>query len=285
MISHPVTYVRPEGVEEAVQAWHEAAAEGLEPLYLGGGSEILTMARENRLRPRVLIDLKRIARLRRIEIGEDHASFGAALKLNDLVRDERFALLGAAAGRVADYSVRNGITLGGNVCGMLPYREAVLPFLAGDGTATVAGVHGQRVEPLSSIFVKRLRLKPGELLVELSVSVAALSAPWFYRRRERDSRVDYPLLTLCAVAAGGELRLATSGAFGFPLRSPAAEAALAASDGTPAERAATYVAALPGTLRADMRASAEYRRALLIQAVEQAVIELDAARPFQSSTQ
>lgn len=280
MISYDIVYLRPSSIAEAVEAWRQTSAEGLEPAYLGGGTELLTMARDNRRRPGALIDLKRIEELRAITDDGAALSFGSSLRLNDLCTDSRFALLAEAADRIADHSVRNSITLGGNVCGMLPYREAVLPFLAADGTATIAGSApgggpgGLRTVPLSRLFNKRLVLEPGEFLVALSVSLEAARAPHRYRRRERDGRIDYPLLTLCSVATGGAPRLALSGVYAYPLRSAEAEAALGGSGDGAAARAAAFVDALPNGIRNDLRGSADYRRALLLQAVEDALTAL-----------
>ncbi|TVQ36641.1 MAG: FAD-binding protein [Spirochaetaceae bacterium] len=275
MIAYDVVYVRADSVDEAVTAWQQAHADGLKPAYLSGGTELLTAARENRNRPDVLVDLKRIGALRSVTESEGTLRVGACVTLTEVVEDGRFGLLSRAAGGIADRSVRNSITIGGNVCGMLPYREALLPFLVADGSATVAGPDGTRSETLEQLFSKRLLLKPGELLVSLSVPSALLRAACWYRRRERDARVDYPLLTLCALAAPGGRRMAVSGAFAYPLRDRPAEAALN-GNGSPGERAAAFVAGLPNAIRSDMRAGAGYRRALLLRAVEDAIIELEA---------
>ena len=321
MISFDVRYLQPETLDEAVQAWQEEHAAGREPRYLAGGTEILTMARDNRLRPGALIDLKRIPETTALEtaaagtVGAGATlRYGACVSLNEVSEAPRFPLLSAACGRVADHTVRNSITLGGNICGMLPYREAVLPFLVGDGSAVIAGpapaetasadtasaapgsdgpgsdgpgsaAPGStgavvRTVPLKECFDKRLILGPGEFLVALTLPAAAAAAPHWYRRCERDARVDYPLLTLCAASIEGAIRIAFAGVLGYPLRSGSAEtalveASLAEASGAPRDRAEAFVRALPGEPRSDMRASGEYRRELLVQAVSAAITELE----------
>lgn len=57
MIAHPFEYYRPKTVQEAVWAYCEAAKNGT-PQYYGGGTEIITMARMDSIRPTAVIDLK-----------------------------------------------------------------------------------------------------------------------------------------------------------------------------------------------------------------------------------
>ncbi|TVR03699.1 MAG: xanthine dehydrogenase [Spirochaetaceae bacterium] len=279
MISFDVRYLQPETLDEAAQAWQEEHAAGREPRYLAAGTELLTMARDNRLRPGAFIDLKRLPETTVLETDAvNELRYGACVTLNDAAEAAGFPLLSAACARVADHTVRNSITVGGNVCGMLPYREAVLPFLVGDGSAVIAGARTgapTRAVPLDACFDKRLALEPGEFLVALTVPATAAAAPHWYRRRERDARVDYPLLTLCAARIDGAIRLAFAGVLGYPLRSRSAEEALASAAGTARDRAEAFVRALPGEPRSDMRASGEYRRELLVQAVADAITELE----------
>jgi CO/xanthine dehydrogenase FAD-binding subunit len=161
---------------------------------------------------------------------------------------------------------------------MLPYREAVLPFLAAGATARIAGPEGLRSAPLRELFSKRLKLRAGEFLLSLSVSRQAVAAPFFYRRRERQSRVDYPLLTAVFVVSEGHTRVALSGAYSYPFRAEEAEAVLADPAVAPEGRAERAVAAISAPLRADMRASAEYRRELLVQAFREALEGLGGKR-------
>jgi len=255
MIPYDVVYFGPESLAEALEAFRQAEAEGLDPAYLGGGTEIVTMVRDGRLRPGALVDLKGARECRGIAEQGGSLRFGACLTLNELVEQARFPLLAAAASGIADHTVRNSITLGGNVAGRLPYREAALPFLLCDGTAEIAGGGGTREVPLGRLFERRLRLGRGEALVALRVPAAAAALPHAHMRRTRESRVDYPLLTACCVRDGGRLRIAVTGLCDFPVRLPDADAGSQVDAGA-------LLAAAGLTARADMRGSAEYRMAL-----------------------
>jgi CO/xanthine dehydrogenase FAD-binding subunit len=155
--------------------------------------------------------------------------------------------------------------LGGNLAGLLPYREAALPLLLADATlrTILPGRDGapavRRERRLRASFDKRLLLAPGELVLSFAVPLAATRWPWRHHRRTRTSPVDYPLVTLALVRDGPAVRFAVAGAHPYPFRSDAVDAALS-RDGAGAVPA--VVDAL-GPLRADARASAEYRAHLL----------------------
>ena len=142
MIPYDLVYLRPTRAGQAVQLFEQTRADGLEPAYYAGGTEILSFIRRNKIHPHVLIDIKGIPECRAVGRQGDQINFGAALTLNELIDADLFALLSAACRRIADHTVRNRLTLGGNICGRLPYREAVLPLLVGEAEAEIAGPTG-----------------------------------------------------------------------------------------------------------------------------------------------
>lgn len=280
MIPFEIEYIRPTSAEDAAALYREVSDAGRTARYLSGGTELVTLARDGKLKYDVLIDLKRIPETTVMD--ESTLTFGAALRLSEL-RDQTdavgaTALVGRAAGGVADRTTRNSITLGGNVCGMLPYREALLPFLLLDGEATLEGPDGRRRVALAQLFDKRLKLKPGEFLVSLHLDERVKEMKGYYRRRTRDPRVDYPLVTLCMARDDAGYRLAVGGAFGPPVRNLTVEQALneavAGTDTDEAAKTATTaaeqaVASFAEAFRTDMRGSAEYRKALLEQSIRE----------------
>ena len=262
MISGDIVYLRPETAAEAVAAWsrHEGAR------YLAGGTEITTSARRTAAYDlRACIDIKRIPELQVHEIRGDRLLLGAALTLAEITDRDLFPLLSATCRGIADRTVRNRLTLGGNLAGMLPYREAALPLLVADATvhSLAPGPGGsepvRRERRLRELFDRRLVLAPGELVLAFSVPAAATRWPWHHRRKTRTGPVDYPLATTCLARDGRTLRLAIAGAHPYPFRSDAIDAALS-RDGA---AAIPDVVRAFGPLKGDSRASAEYRVHLL----------------------
>ena len=276
MIPFTVSYIRPETIAEASQAFEEVSQAGKKARYFAGGTELLTKARDHALTADAFIDLKRIPETRSAEEDSEHYWFGASLRLNEVIEANRCPLLNKAAAGVADHTVRNSVTLGGNIAGMLPYREAVLPFLLVDGVAEVAGNGTRRTVAIREVFNKRLRLSEGEFLVRLGMpkSVARNTAT-FYRRHTKDSRVDYPLVTLCMAKTNNRLRFAASGAYSYPICTPEVEEAMNQAGAGTTDIADAAVAALPRQCLKDMRGSAEYRRALLHRAITDGAADLN----------
>ena len=328
MIPFELDYMRAESAAEAVEIWSRERAAGRKVRYFGGGTEFTTLAREHKTHADVVVDYKRVPEARihgnsgkNGEVSGDfdgsangvaHLSWGSALRLNDIVDTNRFGLVSRCCAGVADRTVRNSITLGGNVAGMLPYREAVLPFLLFDGAMTTIGPDGEQTTPISERFDKKMNVAEGELLLRLSLNAAVCDGVerdgvtasdrgwgpleswatgprggWYYTRRTREPRLDYPLVTLVLARLDGEWRLTASGAAGYPMRMCAAEAVLNDASGREIETlaetermslAADALEAERVKFRNDIRGSREYRRAMTIRSVAAGMERLAGAR-------
>ena len=270
MIPFDFAYHRAASLAEAVETYAQANQEGLKPAYLAGGTEITTFCRMGKLKPGALVDIKRIPECRARVVEGNELVFGAALTLNEVIEGDSFPLLRQASVLV-DHTVRNRLTLGGNIAGMLPYRETVLPFLLADATARLVSPAGERRVSLAEVFSERLLLGSGELLAQIRVPKAQVSRAWFYRRRVRKGRFDYPLVTVFCLRVNHVLRMAVAGAFGFPLRCREAEKVLNDSAIPLPKRPRAVVDAIPHPIVEDMRASAAYRRMLLEKCVGEAL--------------
>lgn len=275
MIAFDLEYHRPESLAEATEAFRALDRAGRRPLYYGGGTEILTRGRLGEIRPGALIDLKGIAELRQLAVRDGILWLGAALTLAEICEQTPWPLLRAACGRVADHTTRCQITLGGNLAGTIPYREAVLPLLVAEADAVVVGLEGTRTHRLRDLFSGSLRLRPGEFLAEVGVDVAETDRPHVCRKRTRIDWVDYPVVTLAVVDHDDAIRLAVSGlCAGGPFRDAGLERVVS-DRGEPAERrAARAAAALPAPVLGDIHATAGYRRFVFARALADALAQL-----------
>lgn len=252
-MGNDLIYLRPASAEEAVAAWAEfaqGAGAHKDVRYLAGGTEIVTSSRKTAAPPHVLIDIARLPELRQREVSGNPWVLGAALTLNQAA-EAPYPLLGTTVRHIADHTTRNRLTLGGNVAGALPYREAVLPLLLANATlvtlvpGAAGGAPERRERPLREAFDRKLHLDPGELVVAFTVPAQAARAEGRHHRATRTSPVDYPLVTACFSAGG----VAVSGVLSYPAWfADLAAARLAFSVG--------------GAIKSDQRGSAEYRLAL-----------------------
>ena len=273
MIPFDFSYARPETVEEALSLWHDCHAKGENPIYYAGGTEVITLCREIKIKPDLVIDIKAIEECLVFKQNQV-VTYGAALSLNAIAERTVSGLVARCFSSIADRTVRNQVTLGGNILGRLPFREALLPFLVLGGKARVAGENGTREIPLFP-YNKRLRLDPGELVTSFSFDPEKLDDPHFYRRKQKDSPVDYPVLTACFSGHPGRISMAVTGAFSSPLRDTNIEAILNQTSTSVTERSEKAVQGLSSLFRTDFRSSAVYRKHLLKLAIEGALQEIE----------
>jgi len=218
MISFDLIYIKPSTVNEAVDAYNLYESKGLTPLYLGGGTEIISFMRDNKIKADALIDLKGIDDLREIKVEDDEIYIGGGVTLNEIIDSNLFPLLSEVSKHIADHTIRNRLTIGGNIAGMLPYREAILPLLTLNSLLIIMGSDGLKKVKINDIFSKRLNITKKEFIVGIKVKKEKTLIPWFFKRKERFNRVDYPIVSFVAVKENGKVNIAVSGAFDYPVK-------------------------------------------------------------------
>ena len=268
MIPFDFLYCRPATLTEAAEAYLQLQAQEKNPFYYAGGSEVITMCRSGSLRPGAVIDIKEIPDCKPLFTDGQGLHIGSACTLNDIKESRLFGLLRLACGRIADHTNQCRITLGGNLCGTILYRETSLPLLLSDADVTLYGPQGERTVPFASVFDGRMRLEPGEMVVQAHIPSWALQARHCHVKRTRNEKIDYPLVSLCALWEGDRLRAAFSGVCSYPFRSEAMEAVLNERSASCAARAEKAAALLPEEPQSDWEGSGEYRVFVLKNAIE-----------------
>lgn len=259
MVPFEFAYFRPGSAREAVQLWRELRQEGLVPVYYAGGSELLTMARAGNVRFDAVIDIKAVPECRNLGEDGDTVYFGAAVTLGEIEDSGLFPLLGRTGSRVADQTMQQRITLGGNVAGTIRYREAALPLLLADAEMAVCAPEGVWSAPIHQVFSGRLSLPEGALLTGCRVLKEHARAPWGHIKKTKNEKIDYPVATLCVLETDGYWRWAASGVLENPFRDLELEEIFNDRRAAPSLRAEKIVEALrPGAV-GDLYASSEFR--------------------------
>jgi xanthine dehydrogenase YagS FAD-binding subunit len=110
----------PKDIREAVSLLSQTHQQGRSASIVGGGSDLLGMVKEHLVAPDVLVNLKSIRGLDRIETQRGSVKIGGLISLDTLSRDQRirkeYTVLADAAGIVGTPQIRNAGTLAGNVC-------------------------------------------------------------------------------------------------------------------------------------------------------------------------
>lgn len=259
MIPFDFVYCRPNTLTEAYAAFIQLQAEGKNPMYYAGGSEIITMSRAGSIGPGAVIDIKRIPECMLLSVGYESLHIGAACTLNQIKESKLYPLLSLACGRIADHTNQCRITLGGNLCGTIIYRETCLPLLLSDATITLLGNQGLRTVPFQRVFTGRMERAPDELVVQLHVPSWALQASHYHVKRTTNEKIDYPLVSMAAMQVNSQLRLAFSGICSYPFRSLVMEAVINDTSLSCDKRTEKAVRLLPEPAYTDVEGSGEYR--------------------------
>jgi carbon-monoxide dehydrogenase medium subunit len=176
----PFEYATPSTISEAVAL---LAAHDGEAKPLAGGQSLVPMLAFRVASPSLIVDLRKVAALRKIGITDDGVTLGAMTRWRDILDDARLAaahpLLVAAVGHIAHYQIRNRGTVGGSLAHADPAAE--LPGIAVTCEATIAvvGKAGARVIKAADFFQGPLMtaLQADEIITEMRLP------PWRVRRR------------------------------------------------------------------------------------------------------
>ena len=141
----PFALHRPASAEEACGLLSRL---GEDAVPYAGGTELLLLMKEGLLRPRHLVDVKRIPGLDAIVDGGADLMIGAVVTHRGVERSAavraRCPVLASVARHVANIRVRNVGTVGGNLAFADPHSDLATLFLALDARVQLASPRGRR---------------------------------------------------------------------------------------------------------------------------------------------
>ena len=250
---------------------------------LAGGQSLVPMLAFRLAQPALLVDLRKLAELRKIAISADGVRLGAMVRWRDILDDDRLTtaqpLLKAAVAEVAHYQIRNRGTVGGSLAHADPAAEMPGIAVTCEAEIHVRGKSGSRMIKAGEFFVGPLMtaLAADEIIVEVRLPAWPAGRRWGFQEFAR-RRGDFALAAAAVFydeEDGGKICNAHAGAIGVadrPLRLHAVENILNGrrlDDDTMAKADAAACAAVNPD--GDIHASAAYRRALVGTMVERAL--------------
>jgi aerobic carbon-monoxide dehydrogenase medium subunit len=270
----PFEYLEPKQMGEAVAA---LAEHGREAVLLAGGTDLLVALKADVIRPKIVVNLKRIPGLADMAAENGEMRLGAlttvrAIETSAQVR-ERFLALAEAAHCLGSVQIRHLATVGGNLCRAAPCSETAPPLMVLGAQAHLVGPGGERTLPLENFFTGpgQTALMVGEVLTEIRVPTPARGSGAAYLRHSVRPMMDLALVNVAAwvsLAADGrsfaDARIILGSVAPTPIRAPQAEAALhgQAVDDATLERAASLAADESRPIT-DVRGTDDYRRAMV----------------------
>jgi carbon-monoxide dehydrogenase medium subunit len=189
MIPAPFRYAAPRTVEQAVNL----LATNEDAKVLAGGHSLLPLMKLRLANPAVIVDINRIPDLDYIR--EDPAlgklCIGALVRHADMGSSElvraRYPLLWDTARGIGDPLVRNRGTVAGAVAHADPAADWPAALLAVNAEVVATSPRGQRVIPLTELYVGILTtsLEPDELVIEVRVPFPMPRSGGAYEKLER----------------------------------------------------------------------------------------------------
>jgi xanthine dehydrogenase small subunit len=262
-------YLAPRSLQELL----ELRAEHPRAQLVAGCTDVGLAVTKMHQRFAQVLDLTRVAELRRVESHEDHVAIGAAVTLADA-----YAALAAQrpqlktfANRFAGLPIRNAGTLGGNVANGSPIGDSMPLLIALDARIVLASRRGQRELPLEDFYTGYRQTALAEDEVLAWIKVPHPQPAEFMRVYKISKRFDDDISAVCLALAMHledsritRFAIGAGGVAATPVRARHTEQMLLNRSWT--EEAAHAAAQ---SLRAefepisDMRASAAYRREVL----------------------
>ena len=242
-------YVAPRTLDEAVGAF---AAAGSAARIMAGGTDLLVQMRSGMVRPGLIVDIKKIDEMMKIEeTAEGGFCIGAAVSGMELAEHPRFgrAWPGVleAVNLIGSKQVQGRASAGGNLCNGSPAGDSVPAMIAAGAICTIQGPNGRRELPVEKVPAGpgRINLTPGEILVSFTLPPRSPGSSDAYLRMIPRTEMD-----IAVVGLGASLTLkdgvCTAARIGLGAVAPTAllvEAAGAALVGSKLDEAALEKAA------------------------------------------
>ena len=280
MIPPSFEYIAPKTIPDAVALLQK---HGDEAKILAGGHSLIPAMRLRLAEPGYLIDISGIGGLDYIQEEAGQLRIGAmtceaALEESEIVQ-RKFPLLLDTAKMIADPSVRNMATVGGNLAHGDPANDHPATMLALRASVIAEGPNGTREIKIDNFFPDffTTALSEDEILTEIRIPTPPSASGGAYLKIERKVG-DY-----AAAAVACQLNIDSSGSIeniglgltnvgSTPIRASSAEELL--NGKKPDENMlaeAGRLAAADSEPMEDLRGSAEYKRALINELTQRAI--------------
>ncbi len=217
MIAQKIEYYKPESWKEAFECMQDLKSQNMQTVYYSGGTEIVTNLRKGAMKADALIDLKGIEEMGAIKVEGETICIGANVPLNAIIEHESTAFMKPVLDKIADHTVRNTLTIGGNICGRLPYREAVLPFIALNAIVRIVDGDGIQELPIREVFDKRLKLPADAFMYQIVIPASTDGIDMWNRRETEGTDVDYPIIHTVFYEGPNAYFVGLSGFASFPI--------------------------------------------------------------------
>jgi carbon-monoxide dehydrogenase medium subunit len=263
-IAHQFDYLKPGNLREAVKT---LARYGSRAQILAGGTDLIGLISDDKLKPEIVVDIKGVRNLDKIEFKNGVLTIGALVTFSDL-RDspmiaKKFPVIREMTGWLASVGIRNRATMVGNLCSAVPCCDSGPILQVYDAAILVAGPAGKRKVPLNEWFIgpRKTVLKRGEIATSVAVPLPKKKHGACFVKLRRYEGEDLAQASVTVLAlAGNSYRVSFGAVAPRPIRGERIEALLEGRELTD-DLIQQAVRLVPGEIApiTDIRATKEYR--------------------------
>jgi aerobic carbon-monoxide dehydrogenase medium subunit len=267
------------------ELWSNLGQSGATSQFIAGGTDLLVQMKNGLAAPERVISLLRVAELSGLRKDGHGLRIGSLARHVELERSpllrNGWAILAEAAHKIGSPQIRNLGTIGGNLSNASPAADTAPALLVLQAEVNLAGPRGERRIPLASFWTGpgRTVLQKDEILKEVLIPPTPSDPRGAYLKLGRRKSLDLALVSVAVLLAlkpgtrlCQEARVALGAVAPTPIRAREAEKFLQGKnlDEGVIQEAGTKVQGECSPI-SDVRASAEYRRAMVKVLVERAI--------------
>jgi carbon-monoxide dehydrogenase medium subunit len=256
---------------------------------LAGGTDLMIGMKDGFVRPKCLINMKKIKGLDKISYSKKEGlSIGSLATWTNILSSkpihQNYPILGEAVSLIGCPQIRNIGTIGGNICHASPGADSAPALMIYEAQCLVAGPGRERIIPIEKIFtgVQKISLKQGEILTGFRLPTPDTESKGCYLKFSPRRAMDLPIVGVAVLVRASDgifqdVKIALGAVSPTPIRARRAESFLCGkSVNDESIRKAAGEAMMESKPITDMRASREYRlglvKELTYRAIKQSVV-------------
>ncbi|MFA5778591.1 MAG: xanthine dehydrogenase family protein subunit M [Elusimicrobiota bacterium] len=163
---------------------------------LAGGTDVIVNIRSGKIKPVVVVDLKKIKWLSGVAKTDKGIEIGPLTTMNELAESPLlkgpYSLLSYAAKIMGCYEIRNRATVGGNIINASPGAETLTPLTALHASVEVSSNNNKKLIPLHKFVTgpNNTVLARGEIVTKIILPFYPQLTAGYYMRRQRVKGMD-----------------------------------------------------------------------------------------------
>lgn len=253
---------------------------------IAGGTDLIVQMRHGVKKPGVIVNLKYIDELNKINLCSSGARIGSLVKISELACHEKiiknWPAFSSGADKIGTPQVRNLATVGGNICNSSPCADTVPGLIVSDAIAVITNGKESREVLIADFFTAPGKncMQTGEILSEIILPFLPEGTKQAFAKLGPRKAADIAVINMAiSLSFNGnkceKARIALGSVAPTPLRAKEAEEMLTGSESSSLDidKIAFLIASAAKPID-DIRGSANYRKDMLEATAKELLADL-----------